>query len=187
MSDINLQEKGFLLWIGMGILACLVLLTVISFLDFRTDSQHAPSGGSAVAACHMCGTQSIPQCLRCGSIMQWDSSSSMHRCPRCRRTSRVSCPSCGMAMMHAQQAAPQQTRSQPAAWFHRPGCPLIVPQAAPQQTAPQPVAWAPRPGCPLVVPQATPQPVAWPSRPATAPNYPICPQCGRRIAQVGGW
>ncbi len=168
MRNINLQEKGFLLWIGMGILACLLLLTVISFLDFRTDSQNSPSGGEyAAAACHACGTQRIPQCLRCGSIMQWYQTAAMHRCPRCQRTSRVSCPSCGMAMIHAPQAATQQ--------------------AAPKQAAPQPVAWAPRPGCPLVVPQAAPQPVAWPPRAAAAPNHPLCPQCGRRIAQAGRW
>ncbi len=147
MRDINLRERGFLLWIGMGILACLVLLTVISFLDFRTDSQHTPSGAYAAAVCHVCGTQSIPQCLRCGSIMQWDPAQAMHRCPRCQRTSRVSCPSCGLAMIHAQQAAPQR--------------------AAPRQTAPQQLARRARPvAAPnySICPQCsrrTAQPGAW--------------------------
>ncbi len=160
MSDLKLQEKGFLLWIGMGILACMVLLTVISFIDFRNDSQHTQTAAFAAAACNGCGTQSIPQCMRCGSVMQWDSSAAMHRCPRCQTTSRVSCPACGMAMLNAQQTMPQQAAPQQAAWFHRPGCPMIVPQAAPQ-------------------------PVAWGTLPAAVPNYPLCPQCGRRIAQAG--
>lgn len=89
--------------VGIGILLCLVVLTVITFLDFRSDASLPPRCGPAMTVatnrvagvCPACGTRGFAQCRRCGTGMLSNGTQGTYFCPRCQVTGSANCPRCG--------------------------------------------------------------------------------------------
>ncbi len=179
MEESKSFEKNYLLWIGIGVLACLVLLTGVSVLDLRRDALKADAGGvggvmgavESVGQCPNCGTKSMPQCFYCGTAMKWSGAHGMFQCPSCRRVGQAPCPSCGVAMR--QQHVPGAAGGAvPQRW------PVAMPRSPVRRMAFH------CPGCPLGTPQVPAQPAAWsliaaPGRPAST----VCPQCGTQMTR----
>ncbi len=170
------QNKKCMLGLGVGVLACLLVLTIVSVLDLRRDtgtSTWGPPGNvshvQGAALCYSCGTRSIPQCLYCGTIMKWDAGLGSHYCPGCRRISHAYCPNCGLAMGHP--AAGRGPVQAGAVGWGLGGYPIPA-----RPIMPRPVVWGTGagqrgagsppcpncgglhyPGCPVVVPPLAPQ------------------------------
>lgn len=207
MNEDKSHEKNYLLWIGIGVFVCLILLTGISLLDLQRDSGQTASAGSLVATttqsqgvalCPFCGTRSIPQCFHCDRIMQWDTLRGMHFCPGCQRLGHAFCPYCRNPMTPQRSFQQEPTLAagscgscpmapscgQAVAFpvaspspLHCPGCPLGTPQVQTQQVAFQCPGACP--GCPLGTPQQAPNTgqAAWNPGGFGRTNYIVCPNC----------
>lgn len=175
MSETKPLKNNYLVMIGLGVFVCLVVLTIISLLDFRRDMRDTPPSSQAslaaatpnISVCPHCGTQSIPQCPYCASSMQGNNSRGIYFCPGCQQSVPAHCPYCQIPIQ-ANTNTPTQppvNQSQPVA-FRYPGT---------------------YPGClPGTLPAASQ--VAWPpvNNGPVQPNWLICPGCSYLMFHQSG-
>jgi hypothetical protein len=98
--------------LGAGVMACLIILTVISAFDLRMDyKKHSSSinkkpmpypgmvyGSTDISICPSCQITIVPYCSYCGSRVQWNPMSENYYCTVCKKNIRVICPDCGIPM-----------------------------------------------------------------------------------------
>ena len=117
MEETKSINTKYLLVIGLVVVACLVILTLISLLDLRRDMTTPTNQQSAtiltanpqnISVCPNCGAQGIPRCFYCGSLMNWDNIRGRYSCPQCKRFGPATCPYCRNAMV---QRTPQLNQS----------------------------------------------------------------------------
>lgn len=123
MEQLNQSQtynRNHLSWLGTGIVACLLTLTVISVLDLIKDYKHNSSffkrqsrqranmvfAAPETSICPSCSMTVIPCCSDCGSQVSWDSSTGKYYCSICGKTISVVCPECGIPMQPFYQSLP---------------------------------------------------------------------------------
>ena len=131
MQEINKTEAvnyKALISTGVGILACMIFLIIISVMTLKKSNELVDIGTANLSVaqtnlsaakanskvlqpqantqvdqtiacvCPNCGMSAIPKCFYCGNVMQWDQAKGTFKCNRCQRVGIPNCPTCKIPM-----------------------------------------------------------------------------------------